>query len=1139
MFPQRTPLGASRKSVTTPGLQVSGRKSLTASGSPGVFSPIRRSAVPARGNLTRTQNSAVRETLHFDVHTFGSALPVKVLETLAVVDADHQITVHVDESGWAWLVSGEKLIIWRILQTTMAKSSVCKEMHLPPSQFACFADLVALSFQDGNGENASIQSVSAMAVTQEGNVRYWPSLAHEGTYAETTVDFGGHFCNFLTAVKGSSFVVSSFKNQLIRLGPDSCGRIQQHTLQQGQGMLSGIGRRMSTLFGILTPPTDITLHSLIWDRRSSSLYTLTSSNVNKWEIDDQSERQVLSWDIQRNLNENICDAVWGSDGNYDKIKDDITVMYLSMQPCQDGLIILAVAWHPDDTPRVGYYCLVTIKDEGYHLSDEISVEVTKYNPAFQAEEELLGCQFLVPWFSRHTAYLFTEELVFVSPTGIGRGSIPEDKIQFNSSGDKILGAGCCAGLPIFFSRNSGLVAVTVRESASMLPEIVENSLSSSMGGKSAELSLQESCIQPGTTAQEDMISLLKAAFLQYCRKDFIGAQNVVDGLFPSDAGLDSLAELDRNVAQISVDLIDDYPATDPRWAESVPDEALGFNQPSLILLHQLEDKLKAHTFFVEFLKHVDLFKRLSIVQVRGIPMATNLLLCEHAEKLTTAIVLKNYHSKLPLLVNKAINVALQKKGCDIPPSLTPADIFFREVSKVDLIFECLLEEEEHVLKDTHFETVEWAQIIIDVNNIFKDVLQAAGQYRESNASVYQKEASLEKDPEYLPWTATSGPGGVRTVIAQQHRNILDVVYPRADTSFRVILIEQLVALLDSYLDGYVAQLKSVNRPNQSERYHAIEMEYIQKRSELLSPLLSFGLYQYVASLAEKYCDFDLLVQLCEKTDNQSRLQHYMTKFADQNFSDFLFRWYMEKGKRGKLLSQPIAQHEQLAMFLQSHEHLSWLHEAHIQNFEKAHKTLYALANAETRYFAKKKTLLGLSKLAVLASDHHENFIQDMVEEIAEQEQFLLYQDTLPKALLEEKQLNLDTMPLLTAHSLINLYICDDNRRANEYDFKKALDLLQYIDKEDDVDIEVLKKEIFCKALLCDNWFSECNDDPIEAAKDSIFVKILQKLLKEGISLQNYLPDVKELLQSDEIKKLKSNSYFEFALRANYERYQQC
>lgn len=60
-------------------------------------------------------------------------------------------------------------------------------------------------------------------------------------------------------------------------------------------------------------------------------------------------------------------------------------------------------------------------------------------------------------------------------------------------------------------------------------------------------------------------------------------------------------------------------------------------------------------------------------------MATRLLLCEHAEKLAAAIVLKNHHSRLPELVNAAILIALNKRECDVPPSLTPADVFFREV----------------------------------------------------------------------------------------------------------------------------------------------------------------------------------------------------------------------------------------------------------------------------------------------------------------------------------------------------------------------------------------------------------------------------------------------------------------------------
>lgn len=58
------------------------------------------------------------------------------------------------------------------------------------------------------------------------------------------------------------------------------------------------------------------------------------------------------------------------------------------------------------------------------------------------------------------------------------------------------------------------------------------------------------------------------------------------------------------------------------------------------------------------------------------------------------------------------------------------------------------------------------------------------------------------------------------------------------------------------------------------------------------------------------------------------------------------------------------------------------------------------------------------------------------------------------------------------------------------------------------------------------------------SKDSVFVKILQKLIKDGVQLSEYLPEVKDLLQAEQLGSLKSNSYFEFVLKANYEYYVQ-
>lgn len=84
--------------------------------------------------------------------------------------------------------------------------------------------------------------------------------------------------------------------------------------------------------------------------------------------------------------------------------------------------------------------------------------------------------------------------------------------------------------------------------------------------------------------------------------------------------------------------------------------------------------------------------------------------------------------------------------------------------------------------------------------------------------------------------------GIRAVIIRQHAIILKRVYPQSDSRLRSELIEQLVALLNYFLDDYVTQLKSVDRPTDQERYSILETEYAQKRSELLSPLCKSNVY---------------------------------------------------------------------------------------------------------------------------------------------------------------------------------------------------------------------------------------------------------------------------------------------------------
>lgn len=107
---------------------------------------------------------------------------------------------------------------------------------------------------------------------------------------------------------------------------------------------------------------------------------------------------------------------------------------------------------------------------------------------------------------------------------------------------------------------------------------------------------------------------LKAAFLLFCKRDLAESVAVVQCLFPPDhtpaAGGAGPADcpLDKLVTTMSCDLIDDFPASDPRWMQSVPEASVGSTM-SILILHQLRDKQTAHEFYVSFLKEVGLWQR--------------------------------------------------------------------------------------------------------------------------------------------------------------------------------------------------------------------------------------------------------------------------------------------------------------------------------------------------------------------------------------------------------------------------------------------------------------------------------------------------------------------------------------------------
>ncbi|XP_031561013.1 nuclear pore complex protein Nup133-like [Actinia tenebrosa] len=1089
----------------------------------------------------------LEETPYHRVETFGLTIPVQIREALALKNKSSVLqytNVKLHESGWAWLVSGRKLYVWRFIPSPGSKSLYCKELLLPPTNLYHSANLVTILPSTWGADINNPGSAAIMMVSPEGVVRYWPSLAHDSNSIEVNTELSGHPCHSLTPFQPCGCVLMTTTNELMLLMP-SQKSIMIHPLKVSGGVFSILGRRVSSLiFGSQQAAEQTTtVHKVLVSDftrdNSRMLYVLSSNQLAKWEIQLTSSNTIQ----EKLVYQCDCEAMFtkaASQGLHVSLEtiDQLTVWCLDVCNTGEGIDILAAVALKGQVKTSLFYMFGTLDNNLSEAPQSLgSVNIIQFAEEYSPshEDQLLSYKMLLPQHSSN-AYIYSAQSIICVPAY--RTDDIVNKIDFNSPGDGILGAGVMKDKALFFSRKHGILSVTVTEDA--LRQQTDLSFSRS---RIQEPQASQSIVPDVSFSQDftdgdsttDQLTQFKAAFLQFCQQNINDAQNICDQLFtPDSSGLDSA------VAALSEELINDYPASDPRWAESIPAGSVSTSS-SLIILHQLEDKLKAHGFLVNFLKGVGLWDRLKTFKVRDQSFPTWCLLCEHAEKLNAAIALCRCHKMYQKIVDMVISVVVKKRGSTAPyKGLTDQDLFFREVSFIADIFEGFLEYEEEILKTpsthgTHVET------IAGINTLMQEMLQEAWSYRQENSSLYQVIPNEgDQNPELIFWTGTSGPSGMRNILLNQIQITVERgINGTEDQKMRSMLYQHLVSLADILLDGYVVQLESLRHDaSKQDRYDEVNQKYEQDRRTAILPLVQLHQYSQATSLAEKYQDFGILIELCEARDDKDSLQYYSTQFKDQGFPDYLFKWYMDKGDRHKLMNQPAPQHENLGKFLSSHHHLSWLHDIHTKSFHKAYETLKNLADNEQTFLTRKKTLLSLSKLALQAADDVDinQDVTDQIEIINNEHDIILQQEALPMEVLHNINMTADTMNPLSPTDLIQLYVGDKNPHSNEFDFKKALDLLRHAENSGCDDIESLKRYIWCRAILKDDWLALKDIDPLSSARHTVFFKTVELAYSQGLSLQEFMPAMESLLESEDLKNagLLDNPNFRYLLKAGYE-----
>lgn len=250
-------------------------------------------------------------------------------------------------------------------------------------------------------------------------------------------------------------------------------------------------------------------------------------------------------------------------------------------------------------------------------------------------------------------------------------------------------------------------------------------------------------------------------------------------------------------------------------------------------------------------------------------------------------------------------------------------------------------------------------------------------------------------------------------------------------------------------------------------------------------------WERAAILAEKYLDFESLVVICETTNNQNRLDEYMDRFSAEGFSEYVYTWYLQENKQGKLIDRcrrvgKTRDVQKLSTFLADHASLAWMQHVYDRKFSSAADVLQTLASEESESVVRQKTMLSLAKLAKLAAPNVDE-ADPYVQNVNAQLELIAFQEDLPDYVLEQYGYDTAKPSVIPAKELINLYVCTEFKDATELEFKKALDLLVYVDNED-LQAELLLK-VWHNAILRDSWNFTNIDSPLEVLQHTLFFRL--------------------------------------------------
>ncbi|XP_028174256.1 nuclear pore complex protein Nup133-like, partial [Ostrinia furnacalis] len=255
-----------------------------------------------------------------------------------------------------------------------------------------------------------------------------------------------------------------------------------------------------------------------------------------------------------------------------------------------------------------------------------------------------------------------------------------------------------------------------------------------------------------------------------------------------------------------------------------------------------------------------------------------------------------------------------------------------------------------------------------------------------------------------------------------------------------------------------------------------------------------GLTERAAVLAEKFREWELLVELCVRAADLPRLYAYVDKYPSEGVAELAFAQIVDGG--GPLVSALVRCERpnvasKLTAWLQAsptRAHLLALQRLTARDYSAAAPALAQLAGEEQDSVNRMTTMASLAKLCILASDEPENQPAETRRKV---ETCLALSDqhaALPRDIRLHYGLDAEDTKVIPPEEMIQMYIDAEGQNLTEYDYKKALDLTDYvpdIERRDD-----LRMKVWCASIVRDDWAACRVEAPADELQRRLFFRLI-------------------------------------------------